>query len=99
MNNLRIGKHGYLWKNGGSTHTHSSTQLTPYEVAYGQPPPIHFPYSPGDSHVDEVDRSSQRREEMLQLLKFYLLREQTRMKQQAGQYRLYRTFFSVGAWV
>lgn len=53
-----------------NTHFHSSTQLTPYEVVYGQPPPLYLPYFPGDSHIDEVDRSSQRREEMLQLIKF-----------------------------
>lgn len=48
-----------------NTNFHSSSQLTPYEVVYNQPPPHHLPYLPGDSKVDMVDRSLQQREEMI----------------------------------
>ncbi|GKC27067.1 reverse transcriptase [Tanacetum coccineum] len=43
-----------FWYN---TNCHSSTKATPYEIVYGQPPPIHLPYVPGDSMVEAVDRS------------------------------------------
>ena len=40
-----------------NTTFHSAIQTTPYEVVYGQPPPIHLPYLPGESKVQLVDRS------------------------------------------
>lgn len=33
---------------------HTSTQVTPYEVVYGQSPPVHLPYLPGESKVQFV---------------------------------------------
>lgn len=59
-----------------NTHFHSSTRLTPYEVVYGQPPSLHLPYLPGESQVDAIDRSLQKREMMVDFLKFRLLRAQ-----------------------
>lgn len=67
-----------------NTIYHSATNTTPYEIVYGQPPPLHMPYPPGDSKVGAVDRSLQAREAAIQLLKFHLKRAQDRMKQQAG---------------
>ncbi|GJW23356.1 retrotransposable element Tf2 [Tanacetum coccineum] len=33
---------------------HSSTNITPFEAAYGQPPPTYVPYENGDSHVESL---------------------------------------------
>ncbi|GJT42535.1 putative mitochondrial protein [Tanacetum coccineum] len=48
-----------FWYN---TNYHTSTKTTPYEAVYCQTPPIHVPYIPGDSRVEEVDRTLQARE-------------------------------------
>ena len=40
-----------------NTTYHSATDVTPYEVVYGQPPPTHTPYLAGSTAVDSVDRS------------------------------------------
>lgn len=53
---------------------HTSARLTPYEVVYNQPPPLHLPYLPGESIMAMVDRSLQRREDMIKLLQFHLRR-------------------------
>lgn len=81
-----------------NTHFHSATHLTPYEIVYGQPPPLHLPYLPSELVVGEVDRSLQRRENMVNLVKFHLQRAQVRMKQQADKGRSDRVF-AVGDWV
>ena len=31
-----------------NTHYHTSSRMTPYEVVYNQPPPLHLPYLPGE---------------------------------------------------
>nr|XP_009790845.1 PREDICTED: uncharacterized protein LOC104238238 [Nicotiana sylvestris] len=51
---------------------HSATKLTPFEVLYGQKPPLHMPYIPYNSMVEEVDRSLQAREATIRLLKHHL---------------------------
>ncbi|KAL8108106.1 hypothetical protein AgCh_024522 [Apium graveolens] len=81
-----------------NTHYHTPAQITPYELVYNQPPPLHLPYLPGESTNHEVDRSFQRREAMLTKLKFHLIRSQVRMKQQADKHRSERNF-KVGDWV
>ena len=43
-----------FWYN---TNYHSSINITPYEAVYGQPPPLHIPYVPGESAVESVDRT------------------------------------------
>ena len=63
-----------------NTNFHTATQMTPYEAVYGQIPPTHLPYLPGESKVAVVARSLQERENMLLLLKFHLMRAQHRMK-------------------
>lgn len=50
------------WYN--TTH-HTLIKALPYEILYGQPPPIYMPYLPGESSVVAVDRSLQKREEMI----------------------------------
>jgi len=57
------------WYN--TTH-HTATKTTPYEIVYGQPPPIYLPYLLGESQVDSVDPSLVKQEEMLKLIKFHI---------------------------
>ncbi|MCI25548.1 ROOT HAIR defective 3 GTP-binding family protein, partial [Trifolium medium] len=51
-----------------NTNFHSSIQTTPFEVVYGQPPPLHLPYLPGESSSLQVDRTLSARETAIQLL-------------------------------
>lgn len=44
-----------------NTNFHSSAKLTPFEIVYNQPPPVHMPYLPGETNVEAVDRSLQKR--------------------------------------
>ena len=78
-----------FWYN---TNFHSSTKITPFQVVYGQPPPIHTPYLPGSTVVEVVDRSLAAREKILHLLKHNLRRAQHRMKQVADAHRTDREF-------
>jgi len=78
-----------FWYN---TTFHTSTQMSPFEAVYGQASPIHLPYLPGESKVAVVARSLQKRENMLLVLKFHLLRAQHRMKQFADSHRTERSF-------
>ncbi|GMJ03106.1 hypothetical protein HRI_003979800 [Hibiscus trionum] len=77
---------------------HSAIKTTPFEALYGQPPQVHVPYIAGESVVDAVDRSLQRREAAMKMLKFHLKRAQDRMKQQADKMRS-EGEFQVGEWV
>lgn len=74
------------------------TQATPYEIVYGQPPPVHLPYLPGESKIQVVARSLEERENMILILKFYLTRAQHCMKQQGYLHRSERPF-EVGEFV
>uniref|UniRef100_A0A0V0HW04 Putative ovule protein n=1 Tax=Solanum chacoense TaxID=4108 RepID=A0A0V0HW04_SOLCH len=64
---------------------HSAIQTSPYEALYGQPPPNHLPYLPGEAVDEEVDRSLITREFKTQLLKFHLARAQQRMSDLANK--------------
>ena len=81
-----------------NTHYHTATKLTPYEVVYNQPPPLHLPYLAGEAIDREVDRNLQRRENMISELKIQLQRAQHRMKHYADMHRSERVF-DVGDWV
>lgn len=81
-----------------NTHYHTTIKMTPYEVVYNQQPPHHLPYLTGSSTNDVVDRSLQRREHMIQVVKLHLTRAQDRMKAQADKYRTDR-IFNQGEWV
>nr|GEU39714.1 hypothetical protein [Tanacetum cinerariifolium] len=61
-------------------------------------PPIHFPYLARESSVEVVDRSMLAREQVLNMLKFYLKRAQDRMVSLAYRNRIDRSF-EVGTWV
>lgn len=78
-----------FWYN---TSFHSSANMSPYEAVYGQPPPQHLPYVPGESKVAVVAQNLQEREKMLLILKFHLLRAQHRMLQSANKKRSDRSF-------
>ncbi|GAU25035.1 hypothetical protein TSUD_155090 [Trifolium subterraneum] len=75
-----------------NTSYHSATQTTPFEIVYGQPPPLHLPYLPGESSSPTVDRTLNAREDAINLMKFHLMRAQNRMKQQADLRRSDRVF-------
>lgn len=75
-----------------NTNHHSATQATPFEVLYGQAPPLHMPYVPGNSTVESVDRTLQAREQAIQTLKFHLQRAQDRMVNMANKKRTERSF-------
>ena len=83
-----------------NTHFYTSIQKTPYEIVYGQPPPVHLPYLAGDSATATatVDRSLQNREEMISTLKFHLTTAHYRMKIQSDRHRSERSF-EIGEWV
>lgn len=69
--------------------------MTPFEVLYGQKPPLNLPYITHSSTVEEVDRSLQARDSTIRLFKHHLQLAQAGMKQQADKKRSFREF-SVG---
>lgn len=81
-----------------NTTYHSATMTTPYEVLYGQQPPIHLPYLPGETKIQVVAKCLEERETMLQMLKFHLLRAQHRMTQMADKRRSERSL-EIRDWV
>ena len=81
-----------------NTTYQSAVQKTPFEILYNQEPPLHLPYLPGESSHKEVDRTMQRREEMLKQVRQNLQQAQERMKQLADRGRTDRVF-QVGDWV
>nr|GEV52574.1 retrotransposable element Tf2 [Tanacetum cinerariifolium] len=80
-----------------NTNYHTTLNTTPYEVLYGQKPPIHIPYVSGESRVDTLDKTLIAREEVIQALRFHLKRTQDRMKMQANKNRSKREFIVVQA--
>nr|GEU85209.1 retrotransposon-related protein [Tanacetum cinerariifolium] len=84
-----------FWYN---TNKHSSIVVTPFEVVYGQTPPLHIPYLAGESVMEVVDRTLQAIEATIEMLKFHLKRSQDRMKNYADKKRSEREF-EVGMWV
>ncbi|GJS00216.1 retrotransposon-related protein [Tanacetum coccineum] len=81
-----------------NTSFHTATKHTPFEIVYGQKPPLHLPYLPGESKVEALDRRLQAREETIQQLKENLSRSKNRMKQFADRHRSERSY-QVGKWV
>ncbi|GJX05179.1 retrotransposable element Tf2 [Tanacetum coccineum] len=70
-----------------NTNFHTSINTTPYEVVFGQLPPLHIPYVAKDNNVEAVDTTLQARDQTIQLLKFNLKKAQDRMKSQADRKR------------
>lgn len=75
-----------------NTNLHSAINTSPYEVMFGQQPPLHVPYVPGDSTVVAVDRSLAAREEVLGGIKEQLAKAKNRMKQLTDKNRSEREF-------
>ena len=73
-----------FWYN---TNKHSSTNVTPFEVVYGQKPPLRIPYLADESVVEAVDRTLQAREAAIEMLKFHMKRAQDRIKSYADKNR------------
>lgn len=81
-----------------NTNYHSFIHATPFEIVYGQPPPIHLPYFYGTTSNLNVDRSLLARETTIKLLKFHLMRALNRMVQQANKHKT-DCVFAVGDYV
>ncbi|GJS19021.1 retrotransposable element Tf2 [Tanacetum coccineum] len=81
-----------------NTNHHSAINTTPYEMVYGQTPPIHVPYVGGESKMEVVDRTLSAREEAIEVCKFHLKRAQDRMKSHSDKKRTDREF-QVGDWI
>ena len=81
-----------------NTHYHTTAGMTPYEAVYCQKPPVHLPYLPRESSNEVIDRSMQKREQILKTLKANLTKAQQRMKVHADKKRSERSF-TVGDWV
>ena len=67
-------------------------------MVYNQSPPLHLPYLAGESSHPSVDRSLQKRELMISLLKHNLRRAQHHIKQLADRGRI-DSVFQIGDWV
>lgn len=80
------------------TNFHIAIGTSPFEVVYGQKPPLYIPYVTGTRPNEDEDRSMTKREEVMQQLKFQLQRAQTRMSNIANKHRTNREF-NVGAFV
>lgn len=78
-----------FWYN---TNYHTTLKMSPYEVLYGQKPPMHTPYLVGTSNVAAVDRCLAHRQQILKSVREQLLRAQNRMKQIADGKRTEKEF-------
>jgi len=74
------------------TNFHNTIHTTSYEIVFGLPPPAYLPYLLGESNIELVDRSLQKREEIFRLLKLHMKRAQERMKQLVDKDRTDRKF-------
>ncbi|GKC47842.1 putative mitochondrial protein [Tanacetum coccineum] len=75
-----------------NTSFHTTTKFTPYEIVYGQKPPLHLPYLHGESKIESIDRIICAREQTIQLMKHNLVQAQQRMKQTTDKHGSDRTF-------
>jgi len=75
-----------------NTNYHSSTKMTPYEIVYGFPPPIHIPYFPSDSAIASVDEYLSTKEEVINRVRGHLQVAQNRMIISANMKRSNRSF-------
>ena len=57
---------------GYNTNFHTSARMTTYEIVYNWSPPLHLPYLPEQSSNEALDRTLQRKEEMITRLKYNL---------------------------
>nr|GEX61673.1 hypothetical protein [Tanacetum cinerariifolium] len=75
-----------------NTNFHNFIKTTPFEVLYGQTPPIHNPYVAKDSSMELVDRTLKARDQVIAMLKFHLKAAQDNMKTYADKKRSEREF-------
>ena len=75
-----------------NTSYHLSTQMTPFEVVYGRPPPSYIAYIPSKSTVVDVDLSLRDRDAIIRSLKANLVDAQARMKLYADKKKSERKF-------
>jgi hypothetical protein len=68
-----------------NTSHHTTTHMSPFEVVYGQNPPLVLSYLLGVSKVQVVDQMLTVQEAILRTLKENLVMAQNRMKKQADQ--------------
>jgi hypothetical protein len=66
--------------------------MTPYEVLYGVPPPIHIPYFHKNSIVELVDEYLSTKEEVIKTVMTHLQKAQNRMSMVANIKRSDRSF-------
>lgn len=71
---------------------HSAIKMTPYDVLYEVPPPLHILYFPKDSAVELVDVYLSTKEEVIKRVKTHLQRTQNRMTTMANIKRSDRSF-------
>jgi len=69
-----------------------------FKVLYNQEPPLHLPYLPRESRHKGVDRTMQRREEMVKQVQLNLQKAQERIKHLADKGRSEKVF-QVGDWI
>ncbi|KAD3067044.1 hypothetical protein E3N88_34924 [Mikania micrantha] len=81
-----------------NTTFHSAIKISPYEALFGIKPPIHIPYTPGDTQVAAVEELHRDREAMIKQLKFNLEKARNRMQQQVNSKCIDRSF-KAGDWV
>ena len=81
-----------------NTTCHSSTNLSPFEVTYGKPPPTIIDYLPGSSSVEAVDFLLSSRHHLFETLRRKLERTQAKMKTLADTHRRDANF-NIGDWV
>ena len=75
-----------------NTNNHSATKMTPYEVLYGVPPPIHISYFPKDSAVELVDAYLTTKENLIKRVRSHPHTTQHRMTTIANRRRSDRSF-------
>nr|GFA33517.1 hypothetical protein [Tanacetum cinerariifolium] len=69
-----------FWYN---TNFHTAIQTTPYEAVYGQKPPV---YMPGESALEQVDRTLQAIEQAINLIKQVTIRQGQKNKLSSKYY-------------
>jgi len=75
-----------------NTNYHSATKITPYEIVYVFPPPIHIPYFPRDSTVASVDEYLSTKEKVINRVRGHLQIAQNMMIISANKKQSERSF-------
>lgn len=68
-----------------NTNYHTITKSIPYEVLYGETPPIHIPYFLKDSIIEAIDDFLTKREDMVKLIMSNLKLAQNTLSQLANK--------------